>query len=508
MIGRIVGKSVGEIIFRQSYKEDVKIGEILIADDREKNALFFLRVVDIEYGQEGEKWGIKAAGDMLLLDEKNEKYELREKDRRLYKICICKPLGYIQNGRFYKPKTLPSHFCVVRRANKNDYKFLEKYMGDIEIGKIRSGEKEIDVKVGIKGELIPYHIGIFATTGMGKSNLMRVFAASAMNLGKYGILIIDPHGEYYEGGIGKGLKDHPKADERLVVYSPHAKFGINRLKISAYEINVTDLEDIFSFSEAQKEALYALHSKFGKKWLVELFEKEVAELSEIFGKRIQDITFSVLKRRADRIMRSEIIHRDENVTTTDAIIKDLYDGKVVLIDTSGLYEYEELLVSVVLARKILNNNKKLFRDKERFKKIPPVLITVEEAQRVLHNGIFAQIAREGRKFKVGLCAITQQPKLIKEELLSQFNTFFILGLADEGDRNILKSSAKQDISKLEKEIQTLEVGEALITYPGAPFAIPAKIHWYDDYIENMRANENKNEKNKEILNERVDEGFY
>jgi len=52
------------------------------------------------------------------------------------------------------------------------------------------------------------------------------------------------------------------------------------------------------------------------------------------------------------------------------------------------------------------------------------------------------------------------------------------------------------------------VGEALITYPGAPFAIPAKIHWYDDYIENMRANENKNEKNKEILNERVDEGFY
>lgn len=182
----------------------------------------------------------------------------------------------------------------------------------------------------------------------------------------------------------------------------------------------------------------------------------------------------------------------------------MLSGKVVLIDTSGLYEYEELLVSVVMARKILNHNKNLFRNREKFSSIPPILITIEEAQRVLKDGIFAQIAREGRKFKVGLCAITQQPKLIREELLSQFNTFFILGLADEGDRNILKSSAKQDISKLEKEIQTLEIGEGLITYPGAPFAIPVKIHWYDDYIEGMK----KEEMVKKTMNEKIDDDFY
>ena len=506
MIGRIIGKSVGEIIFRLNYREDVKIGEILVADDEEKRALFFLRVVDIHYGQEGaEKWGIKTAGDMLLLDERKEKYDLREKERRLFKICVCKPLGYVKNGKFYKPKTLPSHFCAVRRACSEDYKFLEKYMGDIEIGKLRSGEKEIDVKVGIKGELLPYHIGIFATTGMGKSNLMRVLAASAMRLGRYGILIIDPHGEYYEGSsYGKGLKHHPMASERLVVYSSNPSIGINSLNISAYEISVADIEDIFNFSEAQREALYALQSKFGRRWLIELHERDVEELSEIFERRIQDITFSVLKRRAERILSSDIVHMDEKVSTTDSIIENLLSGKVVLIDTSGLYEYEELLVSVVMARKILNHNKRLFRNKEKFSKIPPLLITIEEAQRVLQDGIFAQIAREGRKFKVGLCAITQQPKLIKEELLSQFNTFFILGLADEGDRNILKSSAKQDISKLEKEIQTLEVGEALITYPGAPFAIPAKIHFYDEYIKEIE----KKEMVQNTMNEKIDEDFY
>ncbi|MBC7080908.1 MAG: ATP-binding protein [Thermoplasmatales archaeon] len=496
MIGRIVGKSIGEIIFRQSYNQDTKIGEILIADDKEKNSLFFLRVIDIQYGQEGdEKWSLRTAGDMLLLDEKTEEYMLKEKERRLFKICVCKPLGYVKNGKFHKPKKLPSHFCLVRKANKEDYKFIEKYMGDIEIGKIRSGEDEIDVKVGIRGDLIPYHIGIFATTGMGKSNLMRVFTASAMKSGKYGILIIDPHGEYYEA-----LKKHPLASKRAVFYSEGARGVENRLVLATHEISISDFEEIFELSEAQREALYALYSKFRKKWLDELYEKEIEELVEIFNRRIQDITFSVLKRRAERIVESDIVTQNEDICNTDAIIKELHNGKVILIDTSSIYEYEELLVSVLIARKILYYNKNIFRDKEKFRKIPPVMITIEEAQRVLQNGIFAQIAREGRKFKVGLCAITQQPKLIKEDLLSQFNTFFILGLADENDRNILKHSAKQDISALEKEIQTLEIGEAIMTYPGAPFAIPAKIHLYEDYIKNM-------EKEK-IPEEKVDEKFY
>ncbi len=505
MIGRVIGKNIGEIAFRLSYNEDVKIGEILIADDREKDALFFLRAIDIHYGQEGaEKWGIRTAGEMLILDGEKGEYKLREKERRLFKICICKPLGYTKDGRFHKPKILPTHFCPVRRATKDDYRFLEKSMGEIEIGNLRSGGEIIDVPVGIPGELLPYHIGVFATTGMGKSNLMRVFAASAMKYGRYGILIIDPHGEYYEGSQGMGLKHHPFAQERLVVYSPSPSPGMNMLRISAHEIVASDMENIFSLSEAQKEAIYALQSRFGRSWLIELHEREVDELSFEFDRRIQDVTFSVLKRRVERIMNSEIIHRDETITSTEQIIQDLLSGKVVLIETAGLYEYEELLVSIVLARRILNHNKNLFRKKEEFRKISPVLITIEEAQRVLREGVFAQIAREGRKFKVGLCAITQQPKLIKEELLSQFNTFFILGLSDEGDRNILKSSAKQDISKLEKEIQTLEVGEGLITYPGAPFAIPVKVHWYDDYIKEMNGNESM----REVMSENVDDDFY
>jgi len=46
----------------------------------------------------------------------------------------------------------------------------------------------------------------------------------------------------------------------------------------------------------------------------------------------------------------------------------------------------------------------------------------------------------------------------------------------------------------------LEAGEALITYPGAPFAIPAKIYWYDDYIDNMEKSRRDGIK--------MDDGFY
>jgi len=499
MIGRIIGRNASEISFRFGYNEDVKIGEILVAEDEERKNIFFLRVIDIKYGHEGpENWGVLAAGEMLSLDKKKESDTIVEKERRLFKIGVCKPLGYVENGVFKKPKTIPSYFSIVRRPRKEDYVFLEKYMGDIEIGKLRSGENVIDIRVGIDGKLLPYHIGIFATTGMGKSNLMRVIAASAMESGKYGILIIDPHGEYYES-VGKGLKHHHMAEERLVVYSPNPSHGMSHLMISPYEIGVSDIEEIFNFSEAQRDALYALYAKYGKRWLIELHERDVEELSYEFDRRIHEMTFNVLKRRVERIMKSDIIHMDESIKIVDTIINQLHEGKVVLVDTSGLYEYEELLVAVVMARKILTTNKNLFKKKEEFKKLAPILITIEEAQRVINEGIFAQIAREGRKFKVGLCAITQQPKLIKEEILSQLNTFFILGLSDEGDRNILKASAKQDISHLDKEIQTLEIGEALITYPGAPFALPVKIHLYDEFIENEE---------KKFEKERIDEDFF
>ncbi|HEX9912609.1 MAG TPA: ATP-binding protein, partial [candidate division Zixibacteria bacterium] len=461
-------------------------------------------------------WASRTAGNMMFLDQQNESYQFQEKERRLFKIGKCVPLGYVKNNQFRKPKTIPEHFSRVRTPDNDDFLFLKKYMGDIEVGQLRSGEEVIDFKIGVSGELFPYHIGVFATTGMGKSNLMKVLASSVLESGKYGMLILDPHGEYYDGGGDpkhKGLIDHPLAKEWLRVYSSRDLKGhYNKLKISSREIEIKDVRQIYGFTQAQVEALYALAHYFKKDWLEGLKKSSIPELAMSLSSSgaFFESTIGVIQRRAEQILRLPFVHGDPNVSITLNVINDLASGKVILIDTSNMSEQEELLISAVLARAVFSRNKEAYQNPLKFKKILPTLIVMEEAQRVLSQkgeagiNIFAQISREGRKFKTGLCAITQQPKLIDEELLSQFNTLFILGLADERDRNILKSSAKQDISDLGTEIQMLEAGEALITSPQAPFAIPVKVYLFEEWLSQRK----ERFKEKSSVDVKVDEGFF
>ena len=66
---------------------------------------------------------------------------------------------------------------------------------------MRSGQGVLKTSpVRIPARVLPQHMGVFATTGMGKSNFMKTFCASCMKEKKFGLLIVDPHGEYVSGG--------------------------------------------------------------------------------------------------------------------------------------------------------------------------------------------------------------------------------------------------------------------------------------------------------------------
>jgi uncharacterized protein len=205
-------------------------------------------------------------------------------------------------------------------------------------------------------------------------------------------------------------------------------------------------------------------------------------------------TIQVIQRRARRIVELPCISRDPSQQSLSGrIVEELSAGYSVLVETSGLSDVEEILVASVIARRLIETYGSAYlEDRERFAALPPTLVALEEAQRVLSRAkrsdenVFPRVAREGRKFKVGLCAVSQQPKLIDDELASQFNTFFILGLADERDRNILRSSSKQDIKDLGPEIQTLMPGEAIVTNLDAPFALPARVWLYEEYLKSVK----------------------
>jgi uncharacterized protein len=499
--GRIFGRSVLDVRFRAYYGEDLVLGELLVGADPEHGRRYLFRITDVAYGSESsdDGWAERTAGGLMAMDQAGERTDLRDLERRLYKVAKVSSLGYVgADGLFHKPKSLPAQFGEVNAPADDDLAFLRAQMGDVEIGRLRSGEDAIDLPVGIRGETLPSHVGVFATTGMGKSNLMKVLAGQLLAAhGRYALLLFDPHGEYLSGGgpPRKGLAHHPWAAERLRVYSPNARAGqASLLRLSLAELTVDDLRTAWKFSGPQSEALESAYALLGDQgtWLKRLAEEEPEDLKDAELGRHALATIQVLCRRARRIVRLPLMTEDPSQSLTGKVLADLADGKVVLVDTSGLEAVEETLVASLLTRSLLAERADAYRaDRDRFARLPRTLVALEEAQRVLTRlddaefNVFPRLAREGRKFNVGLCAVTQQPKLIDPELLSQFNTYFVLGLADERDRSILRSSSKQDLSDLGPEIQTLMPGEALVTNPEAPFALPTKVHLYEHWISSV-----------------------
>lgn len=507
-VGRLTGKNVTELRFRTGPDEAIHLGEILLAESDAAAPPFYLRVVDLEFGADARdgSWEERTAGALLeSSDNEADNLVLYDREQRLFKVAVAAPLGYLQSdGRFRKPKTLPAHFARIRRPVAGDFGFLAPRKGDLELGYLRSGDEPLPDRLGLDPNALAQHLGVFATTGMGKSNLMKVLAGSCLESGHVGLLLLDPHGEYADGGAAthrdgrplRGLLHHPRTD-RLHVYTSRPVLGfagrVHDLAVSTSEITASDFANVYHVSDAQQEALFAIAGRFGRDWISQTANLPVEGLMAALQGRFQEGTLNVLQRRCEAILRQPVIHTDTAVSTTKAILGALESGHVVLVDTSGLHPNEELLVSAVLARSLLERHREAARDPERFRKLPPACVTLEEAQRVLNqrggsNNIFAQIAREGRKFKVGLGAVTQQPRLLSDELLSQLNTLFILGLADPTDRDRVKAGARQDLSQVAKEIQMLEPGEALVTTPGAPFALPLMAHLYEDRIVELAAN--------------------
>jgi len=500
--GRLFGKNVLEGTFRAAPDEDLFLGELLVAVDDATGRRYLFRIVDVTYGTEHREpgWAERVAGTLLVDDARGEAgvHRLYEQSRRTYRVASCRCLGYLTPDGldFRRPKSLPTQFSRVVAPEPADFAFLRTRMGDLPVGTLRSGETVVDFEVGISGRSLASHVGIFATTGMGKSNLMMVLAGGVLrSAGRYGLLLVDPHGEYRTQ-----LARHPWAGERLRTYAARSLPNTSSLRVGLAELSVDDLRTAYDWSRPQEEALFELERQFstgkavggeGLSWLLAFSQiEDLPGFRDVdLGNRVALNTLQVLHRRARRIVALPCIAADAHVSVGSAVLRDLREGRVVLIDVSGLGSTEELLVASFLARRVLEEwSSAYLEDPEAHERLPVVAVVLEEAQRVLaaskdrDSNVFPRVAREGRKFKVGLCAVTQQPKLLDGELLSQFNTFFILGLADEKDRTILRSSSKQDIAALGPEIQTLMPGECLLANLDAPFAVPAKISLWADVV--------------------------
>ena len=174
-------------------------------------------------------------------------------------------------------------------------------------------------------------------------------------------------------------------------------------------------------------------------------------------------------------------------STVADIARELENGKIVIVDTSNFSGAVELLIGSLITTEVFNKYRH-YKMNGKLDGKPVISVVLEEAPRVLgkevleagHN-IFSTIAREGRKFKVGLVAITQLPSLIPRQILANMNTKIILGIEMKPERQAIIESASQDLSDDDRNIASLDKGEALVTSNFAKFALPVKIPLFDEF---------------------------
>lgn len=110
----------------------------------------------------------------------------------------------------------------------------------------------------------------------------------------------------------------------------------------------------------------------------------------------------------------------------------------------------------------------------------PILVVLDEAHRFLPDGgdsaahrTVARIAKEGRKYGVGLMVVTQRPSDVDSSILSQCGTMLALRVANEKDRHAVRGALPDDLGDLAALLPSLRTGEALVL--GAALQVPSRI---------------------------------
>ncbi len=484
IVGKLISGNFSEIVVRQKHGESIEIGGLFAASSNNDD-YYILECFDLVYGsQMGDMTkesiaGMSLAGfnDLVIFD----------KDLSNYTLAQLRPVLHVKKGKATVPKSLPEFFSDVRQINESDLTFVVNNIG-INLGNIRSGTRLLSIPAIIPSISLTHHVLVAATTGRGKSNLVKVIAASLLENEKVGMLILDPHDEYYGRNTSldakgvvhiTGLSSH----ENCIYYSLNPPRNARTLLVNVETLHPSHIE--MSLSDAQSQAIGFYYSKYGQNWIEQLMCGPVDMHNEI-----KEATIYALRRKFEVMLGLSSVNGElkaeglfstsGGMTTIQDICAELENGKTVIIDTSLISGDLEILIGSMIAKEMLYKYKR-YKMEGKLDGKPIISIVIEEAPRVLNNdalqrgNIFSTIAREGRKFQIGLIAITQLPSLIPKEILANMNTKIILGIELAAERNALIESASQDLSRSSRAIASLDIGEAIVSSNFTKFAMPIKI---------------------------------
>ncbi|WP_419209876.1 ATP-binding protein [Providencia manganoxydans] len=370
-------------------------------------------------------------------------------------------------------------------------------------------------------ELLGKHTAILGSTGAGKSGTVAAVIHSILERGQIAcherwhpqIIILDPHNEY-----GKAFPAHQRlsTDE-------------GSLKLPYW---LLDLEESLSLFIGKTEFAATSQSNIVKNALIAVREQAAEQLEldknqltvdspvpyilgdssglDNFGKKDDELYTEGLigainqQRPSNKTQKD---HEDYNkvIRKIDSLLKDArlkfmmksWDGTedplptiinqfltqqttVQIVDLSGVPNEVAGVASAAIAR-IVFQLKVWQTESER--QNSPVLLVCEEAHRYVPNRGEAQyeaaqsavrrIAKEGRKYGVGLLLVSQRPSEVESTVLSQCNSWIVLRITNDADREHVRSILPDSMSGLTKMLSGLRRQEAI--FVGQAATLPTRV---------------------------------
>lgn len=165
-----------------------------------------------------------------------------------------------------------------------------------------------------------------------------------------------------------------------------------------------------------------------------------------------------------------------------------------ILDISGLPNEVAGPLSAMLARLLFQY--KLYQ-KANERERDPVLLVCEEAHRYVPDRGEAQyaaaqssirrIAREGRKYGIGLMLVSQRPADVESTVISQCGTWVVLRLTNAADQQHVSKFLPDGLSGMTKALPNLAQQEAI--FVGEAAAMPARIRIRDLTIDQLPKSE-------------------
>jgi hypothetical protein len=382
---------------------------------------------------------------------------------------------------------------------------LEKayYFGSfdgVEIGRIHQ-DPSIPAVIKIN-EMLGKHFAIIGSTGTGKSCAVALILRKFLTKQpKSHIVLVDPHNEY---SSCFDEQSHVINLDSLCLPFWFLNFEeIVEIVLGGAEGNGPEIELLREFIPAAKRQFAANRGRESRVLQKSIARKERYSVDVPVPYRISDLIsqlrnqMGMLEIQKDLrpfkhlISRIEAVAQDPRYSfmfgkmmvedNLGTILKQIFripvNGKpITIVQLVGLpAEIVNVIVSI-LAR--LAFDLALWSDGK-----VPITFVCEEAHRYVPRDkdagfeptkkIISRIAKEGRKYGIALCIVSQRPGDIDPTILSQCSTIFSMRLSNERDQQIVKSAVSDAAESLLRFLPSLGTGETIVFGEGV--TLPSRI---------------------------------